>query len=457
MGASQAQATQSRAPERSRPRERVATLLADPLAPIAVLCLILVFALYARVFDLGQPCAAPCNTTADHILIFDETYYVNAARVIDGINPPASQPYHDAPKGEDPNAEHPQLAKLIMAGTIKLFGDDPRGWRIGSVIFGLIALVALYALVRAAGGGAWLAVSATAVMALDNLLLVHGRIATLDIYALAMMLIAATLYIRGSPLLAGIALGIGACMKEVALFLVFVILLFEALRVARARWVKHDVSGWVRASVAPFALFLLVTCASGLALLWLLDVLVPAHDPTTHITYSGNPFAHLAHIFHYAQQLTTRPDAIGIASTPWQWLLDQKTIPYAEVAANTITGGHVISSLPLVYFRGAINPFIIFLAIPATFAAAAAAWRQGDGVAAVGVCWCAGAFLPFVYESQISGRITYLYYMVIVMPGVYLVLTRLFADRRMPTAATVGWAVALVYGFLNLYPLRTLL
>ncbi len=445
------------APPRSRIRARVAPLLADPLAPIAVLCLILVFALYARVFDLGQPCSAPCRTAAEHTLVFDESYYVNAARVIDGINPPAGLPYHDAPTGKDPNAEHPQLAKLVMAGAIELFGDSPRGWRIGSVLFGLIAIVALYTLVRAAGGGAWLAVGATAVMALDNLLLVHGRIATLDVYALAMMLVAATLYIRGSPLLAGIALGIGACMKEVALFLLFVLLMFEALRVARARLVKRDVSGWVRASARPFALLVLATCASGLGLLWLLDVLVPAYDPTTHTTYAGNPFAHLSHIFHYAQLLTARPDAVGISSTPWQWLLDQKTIPYAEVAVNAVSGGHLISSRPLVYFRGAINPFVIFLAIPALFAAAAAAWRQGDGVAAVGVCWCLGAFLPFAVESQISGRITYLYYMVIVMPGVYLVLTRLFAGRHMPTAATVGWAVALVYGFLNLYPLRTLL
>jgi len=47
--------------------------------------------------------------------------------------------------------------------------------------------------------------------------------------------------------------------------------------------------------------------------------------------------------------------------------------------------------------------------------------------------------------------------MVIVMPGVYLIVTRLFRPRSMPAAATVGWALMLVYGFLNLYPLRTLL
>ena len=46
---------------------------------------------------------------------------------------------------------------------------------------------------------------------------------------------------------------------------------------------------------------------------------------------------------------------------------------------------------------------------------------------------------------------------VIVMPGVYLVVTRLFARTKIPRAATLGWGVALVYGFVDLFPFRNLL
>ena len=127
-----------------------------------------------RVYDLEQPCSAPCKTPASHTLIFDETYYVNAARVIDHIRPAAGATYAGAPLGMDPNAEHPQLAKVIIAGGIKLFGDTPKGWRLPSVLFGLIALVALYTLVIGLGGSGWLAVGATSLMALDNLLIVTG-------------------------------------------------------------------------------------------------------------------------------------------------------------------------------------------------------------------------------------------------------------------------------------------
>ena len=439
-------------------------LLADPLAPTVALSLILVLSLYARVLHLGQPCTDPCKASSVHTLIFDENYYVNAARVIDHIEPPAGAPYHGAPKGEDPNAEHPQLAKLAIAAGIELFGDNARGWRIGSVLFGLIGMVALFAMVRAAGGGAWLAVGAVGVMALDNLLLVHGRIATLDIYAVSMMLAAMALYLRGWWLPAGMALGVAGCMKEVALLLVVVVVLLEALRWARAWWIGRRDTAAAQSTPASgsgrgwrtLALFLASGAVSLLGLLWLLDVLVPGYDPVNHVTYAGSPFTHLFHMYHYAQLLKAKPNETGIAASPWQWLLNERAIDYAKVAVNSLANGHIVASHATVYFRGVINPFIIFLAIPALFAALATAWRKGDGVAALGACWCLGTFLPMALESAISGRISYLYYMVVVLPGVYLVTARLFRPSQIGAAATLGWVTALMYGFLHLYPLRTL-
>jgi hypothetical protein len=152
--------------------------LADPMAPVVALCLILVLSFAARMIDYNEPCASPCKTVASHTLIFDEAYYVNAAKVIDHINPAPGQNYHNAPLGKDPNAEHPQLAKLIIAGAIELFGDGPFAWRIGSIIFSLIALCALYALVRGAGGSGWLAAGTAGVASLDNLFLVSSRSGT---------------------------------------------------------------------------------------------------------------------------------------------------------------------------------------------------------------------------------------------------------------------------------------
>jgi 4-amino-4-deoxy-L-arabinose transferase-like glycosyltransferase len=404
-------------------------LLAHPRAPIVALILIVLYSLGARVLYLGEPCSTPCTGATAHTLIFDEAYYVDAARVIDRIRPPAGLQYHDAPLGKDPNAEHPQLAKLAIAAGIELFGDGPAGWRFGSVLFGLIAIVAMYALVRAARGSPWLVAS---------------------------MLVAVTLYLRGAAVLAGVAVGLAACMKEVGLYVLPVLVLLEVIRICWARGAAGGIDAALRARVRPLAIAAGTGLLTLVLVLWLLDVLVPAYDPGTHATYGGSPFSHIGHILSYGFQLKAIPNATGISSMPLQWLLDQKPIDYARVAVNSITGGQVVASRALVLFRGEVNPFIIFLAIPALFAAAAAAWRERDDVAALGAAWCVGTFLPFVVQAYALGRISYLYYILIVMPGVYLTTARLFSRSQMPTAATIGWAVALIYGFIELYPVRSL-
>jgi dolichyl-phosphate-mannose-protein mannosyltransferase len=436
--------------------DEVRRALAHPRAPLIALVLILLYATAARTFYLGEPCSSPCNTDSAHGVIFDEAYYVNAARVIDGIHPPAGSPYATAPLHKDPNAEHPQLAKLIMAGGIKLFGDNPYGWRLGSVLFGLIALIAMYALVRGAGGSEWFAVGATGVMSLDNLMMIHSRIGTLDIYYVAMALVAAALYVREKPALAGLALGVGACMKLSALGAIPVFLLLEAFVVLWARGGSPGVWRTARARAIPFVLMVSVSVVVLIVGVWIMDLLVPAYDPGTHITYAGNPFKHIAHILSYAAQLKAVPNATGISSSPWQWLLDKNPIDYYRVAVNSVSGGKIVASRAVFYAQGEINPFIIFLAIPALFAAIGAAWYERDRIAALGAAWCVGTFIPLLIQADVFDRISYLYYMLIVMPGVYLVTARLMSPRRVPRIATVGWAMVLVYSFFNLFPVRSL-
>lgn len=436
---------------------RLRALAAHPWAPRIALAVILILSLGARLIDLNEPCASPCKTPNSHTLIFDEAYYVNAARVIDHINPPPGAPYHNAPFGKDPNAEHPQLAKLIIAGAIKLFGDGPFAWRIGSILFSLIALAGLYWLVRSAGGSPWLAVGTTGVASLDNLFLVSSRIGTLDIYALALMIVAMALYLRRRYLLAGIALGVGMCMKEEAIYLLAVFALYELLAAGREWWLQRTVKGWAGRYLKPFLTAFAATAVSFFGLLWVLDLLVPAYDTGTHIEYAGNPFAHFWHMVHYATLLKAQPNKPGIASTPWEWLLNEKVIPYAKTVVNTTVGGKIIASKPIYLFLGELNPFVIFFAIPALFWCAGCWWRTGERICLVGVAWFLGTFLPAVFESEVFDRVAYIYYMLVVAPALYLMLARVFGSRQMPKLALLGWVVMLIYGFVDLYPIRNLL
>jgi 4-amino-4-deoxy-L-arabinose transferase-like glycosyltransferase len=316
--------------------------------------------------------------------------------------------------------------------------------------------VGIYTLVRAAGGSGWLAAGATAIASLDNLLLVHSRIGTLDVYALALMLIAATLYLRKHPIAAGVALGVAMCMKEVAIYMLAVFVLLEALRLLRTWW-SDSARGWVSRNLRPAGFVVISTAVSFLAVLLILDIIVPAYDTGTHIKYAGSPFTHFFHMVHYATILKSEPGKPGISSTPFQWLLNEKAIPYARTAVTASSGGKVVSVHPVYFFQGLMNPFIIFLAVPALFACLSFWWRQNDTVALIAVAWFLGNFLPAIFESYVLHRVNYLYYMIFVTPAIYVALARVFGDRRMPRTATIGWAATLIFGFADLFPIRTLL
>src|ERR1022692_4951684 len=101
-----------------RLRQRLRSVLRAPWMPVAGLVVVSVLSLTARAAWLSDPCANPCRGPAAHSLIFDEVYYVNAARRIDGIAVPGNQSYAGTPAGQDPNSEHPQFAKLVISGAI---------------------------------------------------------------------------------------------------------------------------------------------------------------------------------------------------------------------------------------------------------------------------------------------------------------------------------------------------
>ena len=451
-------------------------VLANRRAPLIALALVMALSAGARIYEIRQPsCYQPCTPSTVQFegaqVIGDEAQYVNAARSIAGLPQGVVSPYGflRVPSGDDPNAAHPQLAKIVIAGGIKLFGDGPWGWRLGSVLFSLIAMGAMYALVTGAGGSPWLAVGAVTVMALDNLMLVLGRIAMLDIYVLAMMLVAGAFYVRRRPMLAGAALGVGACMKEVAFFLLVALVLFEAVRVAQNRWgptASRAIAERPAVAIRPLLVCVSCTFASFFALLWLLDVLVPAWDPQTHTVYGGNPFAHFAHIVNTGASFVRTREVNAPSSTPLQWLINQKPVQYAHGTFGPVAPG---AGLPLrfrqalertfgghaahvtVNFRGEMNPFIIFLALPGLALAIVQAWRTRDRVALIGAAWGVGVFVPFL----VLNRALFLYYVLIVLPGIYLMTAKLFSWRYVPRLATVVWAGLLVFGFIHLYPIRS--
>jgi predicted membrane-bound dolichyl-phosphate-mannose-protein mannosyltransferase len=435
-----------------------------PALSLWLLGAVLLVSLGARVAWLGDPCRSPCRSANDHLLIFDEDYYVNAARVIAGIRPPHGAPYANAPLGTDPNSEHPQLVKLIIAGSIELFGDGPFAWRLGSLVLGCVAILGMWALVRAAGGGRWLALGAAALMASDNLLLVHSRIGTLDIYAVAAMVWASALYLRGRPWLAGAVIGVGTCAKEVTPYVLLGLVVLEVFRSLSA--------GSLSARAAALAgLRRLAACVAAFAvvfvgLLDILDGIAPPYSPQTGKLVPGGPFGHISHIVRYAANETSPSGPHGIASYPWDWLFDYKPITYLNINPSRPVPGleHVH---PAAHFLGVMNPVIMLLALPSLLFTAyrlfgrgwagirASASSSPNQVGLVGLAWVLGTYLPFVFASLLDSRISYIYYMAIVMPGIYLTVADLVA-RIGPRRLSLAWMACVLVAAVVLYPFTPL-
>lgn len=377
-------------------------------------------------------------------LVFDEVYYVNAARDLAGRHSVLS-PLGFVNPGVDTNPAHPPLAKLLIAGSIRLFGDNPVGWRLPSLIAGTIAIILLYRLVRLAGGGAWTALTAAALMAADNLLFVHSGIATLDIFALTLMLAGLVLYLRGRWALAGIAIAAGACSKLVGADALLIIGLFEGGRLALAgRGGRAPIPGRPpRATLLALAGCTAASAVAYLLLLGGLDRLAGVGmDPITHTRYMMRVLTEVR-----VNVTSVQGRLAGDSSGPLQWLLDQRPITYWRQPGF---GPAVVD------IRGVINPVMILAAVPTLVLAAAAAWRQREAQSLLALAWFAGTMLPYA-AGAINGRVTYIYYMVTVMPAVYIALARCLHGRpRLPEAVRIVFALGVVYNAVLLFPFRSL-
>ncbi len=511
-----------------RLRGWVTRALASRRTPLILLAVVCAFGTGARAWHLG----IPKYTAPAQGYVFDERYYVSAARVIAGLPTPAGDTYANAsPPGTDPNGEHPQLGKMLIAGSIELFGDNSIAWRITPVAFGLAALLLLYWLVRSAGGSQWLALGTTAIASVDNLWLVHSRIAVLDIYAVPFMLAAAGFYLRRHPLIAGVLIGIGSCLKEFAVYTLFVLLLLEAMRGLAWLWARRggvgktvagagdgvagagdgvagagdgvagagdgvagaangglgaedEVAGaaqgprvenpgrpWVRRPLVrrlarPLALCL-VAGFTYFTVLTILDTAVTPYSGGHPVDRNQSSICdymllwkracnHFTFMNRYAANLRDVGHPRGIASAPTDFWINRKVIPYYEVQTTVRVNGKVKSQQTIIFFRGEISRVLLFTSWLALAVNLWWAIRRRDDLSFLVIAWVIGTWLPTELFHAIDSRTTYLYYMVVVMPALYLAVARLLGVRRWLWPLVVIWAGFLLWDFASLYPFRTL-
>lgn len=405
--------------------------------PGQVLALLLLAAFVARAAWIALP---------ERGLIFDEAFYVNASRVILGWDVPAAAHYAGSPAGLDPNTEHPPLGKVLMAVSMLVFGDNGLGWRLPSLIAGMISLVALYLVVRSAGETRRFGILAVGLFAFDNLSLVHGRIGTLDMMVLAPLLVGAWLALRGRWLWAGVAMGVGTLVKLTGLYGMAALLMWLGLEnLGRWRAQGRIDLAFVRPLALVVASFVFVFGA-GLAAL------------DARFTTYTNPLDHLRHMVTYGT-LLNRPagddgQCTGNFSTPAQWLVNDCEMTYLRVDVTSRAGGEVVERHASIDFRGAMNPVLLgalWLAFPM---AGWLAWRRGRRIARWALVWAGASYLPYVALAVLQNRITYIYYFLPVIPALAVAVAALLLRSGLPRPVMWSFLVAYVAAAAAYYPFR---
>jgi Predicted membrane-bound dolichyl-phosphate-mannose-protein mannosyltransferase len=103
--------------------------------------------------------------------IYDELPYISSARALLGGT-------------ADTNPEHPPLGKVLIAASIKLFGDHPFGWRFASVLAGVGIVVGMFYLGLRLLGNPSLAMLAAVLTLLNHFTFVMARVAMLEVFIL---------------------------------------------------------------------------------------------------------------------------------------------------------------------------------------------------------------------------------------------------------------------------------
>jgi len=377
------------------------------------------------------------------LLIFDETYYVNVARIILRL-PQQPNVWPQATPGIDSvNQEHPLLAKLLVALSISVLGDNGWGWRIPSVVFGLLAIFVLYLLLKKTSKNPLIALMGSFLFSFDTLVFVHSRIATLDIFVLGFMLLGFYWYFSQRLKLSAFGMALATLCKLGGFYGA---LTLGAFHLGKELFSRHRKIDW-QGLLTVFEKYAVVYLGSFIILLAVLDFFWGGYK---------NPFEHLSHMYTYTFALRA-PEVRGpndIWSYPWEWLLNQLRIHYAVVNVSVYADGTLARTYPSVNFIGAMNPTIIFLTIPAMFYNAYSYYETRSDFTLFILAWFSMTYLPFIPLALFGRRIMYIFYFLNSVPAVAAGIANMIVEQSPPRIIVLIYIGAVIGGFYMMFPFK---
>lgn len=353
---------------------------------------------------------------------------------------------------------HPPGGKWLIAIGIRIFGFDPVGWRIASVVAGAIVAVLVAATVRRLGAKPMLVMCSGLAICLDGIMFVTSRLALLDIFvalwlSVAFWCVAAAWtaqpdYRRSRRFMLGavVATGLAGAVKWYGLW--FMVVVAVVALVLDRRHVppgRHRWRAWIVTALRVGLLPLVIYVAA-----WVPREFGPA--PMTPRQFWD---AHVAVArFHIDLRPTNAYAASGAT-----WLLQTRPVALYKESCTPALGGSPAGVCPKVHHDTEVR--ILAVANPVVWAAGIGglvaalvlvAWRR-DRIAAIIVATVATQWLPWVLTS----RAAFSFYEATLVPP--LVVAAAYALSRGKRRVWAWIAPVVVVGavamFAYLYPLWT--
>ena len=388
------------------------------------------------------------NLASIKTFIFDEVYYVDGARDLlkYGVEVSGSKPEF---------VVHPPVGKWMIASGIKLFGDNPLGWRIATAFIGSLMILVVALIAHRLFYSPVLTALASALMAIDGLALVHSRTALLDNFLAFFILVATYFFLSKKYWWTGLFLGLALATKWSAIYF---ILLFGLIALYRA-FTHHSGRDLIRPTLSRIGAFGILPLALYITSWWGWF----ASDKGWDRFYSSNVVK--SFIYYHQQMLdfhTSLTEKHNYQANPWSWMiLGRPTSFYYETPKSCGTDScsqEVIAlGTPLLWWLGTIA-----VAVVIGFWIRSIIKRNFDPALTIIVTGMTAGYLPWFFFQK---RTVFSFYAIIFEPFVILALvycarTFLTAQRRKSDGAyqlgeigLVALVIVIALNFIYFLPL----
>jgi len=377
------------------------------------LIILLILTLFFRLFRLGQPSA----------YVFDEVYHTFTAQEMAKGNPRAWEWWVTPPPGVAYEWTHPPLAKLAMAGSIRLLGDSSFAWRFPSVVFGTLSIAAVYFLGKKLFKNKHIALLAAAIFSLDGLQLTMSRVGMADSLLTLLILLAALFFYQSKFRLTGIFLGLALATKWSAILLypIFGLLLLPQIikNLKKINLLLRLVYSFLLIPLVIYFLCFIPFFMVGhtLAQWWELQ----------------------RQMYYYHSHLNATHQYQSMA---WQWpLLLRPVWFYVEYLKNSVANIYNLGN-PAIFWGGLVALMYQFLKGP-SLRSKAGPYRYWFLL----ICYFT-LFSPFIF----SPRIMFLHHYLPALPFLCLIIAQVIYKHKL---LTTYYLLLVILLFLFFYPLNT--